>query len=405
MPESLSLADRPWKESDLVRLYQGRLNNIPYAVLAEQLDRPVGSLIKKYETNKEWATKLKLGSPRAETSFQDNKAEYLENLSSRVDARLYQNRIRADLLGDIFREVVPRFPVAPTMEIYKPSKGGDKKIQSPEDMLLMLSDLHLGLKVSLEETGGLASYSLLEYHERLKYLQAGVKDIYELHSKLYDIPYLNIAMLGDITHGMTEVGKWGSAYTEADIVEQFTVGITSLSEMIYYFLGMFKEIRIFTVSGNHGRAANKGVEKEHVNWDYLAYLFIQQKFADNPRVKMYTQKSWWTCPMIRNHNILMLHGEDVKGGNVPIRSLSLATQKLSGLLNCKPDAVLAGHFHTASEMTTNHGEVILNGSFVGPDIHSLKSIHTGGKPVQKIIGLHDKRGVTWRYNIDLTGKK
>jgi hypothetical protein len=95
----------------------------------------------------------------------------------------------------------------------------------------------------------------------------------------------------------------------------------------------------------------------------------------------------------------MLHGDEIKGGP---KALEEATEKLSSLIGGLPEYTIAGHFHTAADYSTNFGRVLLNGSFVGGDIFSIKSLRKSSKPEQKIFGIHDKRGMTWSYNIDLS---
>jgi hypothetical protein len=269
----------------------------------------------------------------------------------------------------------------------------------------MLSDLHIGQKHTYEETGGLGEYSLATYHRRLNNLRLGVRDIVELHSQLYPLPVLNLFMLGDNTHGMNGVGKWSAAYIEASIIDQVMIGVKSLADTVYYFLGMFEEIHVWGVGGNHGRAADKGAEKDYVNWDFVVYRMLELFFKDNPRVKFYAPRTWYIDATIRNHRFLLLHGEDVKGGNFPIQSLARVEQKMAGMLKGHPDYTMIGHFHSAAELTTNHGELFINGSFIGPDMHSAKAIQAGGRPTQKLFGIHDRRGVTWRYNLDLDAER
>lgn len=148
-----------------------------------------------------------------------------------------------------------------------------------------------------------------------------------------------------------------------------------------------------------GNCSQRGVEKEYVNWDYICYKFLEATFANNPRVHFAIPKTWWLATEVRGHKFLMLHGDEIKGGP---KALEEATEKLSSLIGGLPEYTIAGHFHTAADYSTNFGRVLLNGSFVGGDIFSIKSLRKSSKPEQKIFGIHDKRGMTWSYNIDLS---
>ena len=43
----------------------------------------------------------------------------------------------------------------------------------------------------------------------------------------------------------------------------------------------------------------------------------------------------------------------------------------------------------------------MNGSFMGGDMYSLKDLRKKDRAEQKIFGIHEKKGVTWMYNIQL----
>ena len=60
---------------------------------------------------------------------------------------------------------------------------------------------------------------------------------------------------------------------------------------------------------------------------------------------------------------------------------------------------------TSGTKELTKGRALLNGSVVGADINSLKNICDGTGPEQKIFGIHEERGITWTYNIDLSEDK
>jgi hypothetical protein len=97
----------------------------------------------------------------------------------------------------------------------------------------------------------------------------------------------------------------------------------------------------------------------------------------------------------------MVHGDDIKGGTFPIRSLANFESKMTGIIREVPDYTIAGHFHNSCELTTNNGCVIINGSFIGGDVYSLKTVHASSQPEQTIFGINNSRGKTWKYNINL----
>ena len=92
----------------------------------------------------------------------------------------------------------------------------------------------------------------------------------------------------------------------------------------------------------------------------------------------------------------------MRGSTWPARALQVYESKMIGILKDIPHYTIAGHYHSAAELSNNHGRAILNGNFVGGDIYSLKELQKSSKPEQKIFGIHRKRGITWTYNLDLS---
>ncbi len=74
---------------------------------------------------------------------------------------------------------------------------------------------------------------------------------------------------------------------------------------------------------------------------------------------------------------------------------------MAGFIKDHAHYTLAGHFHNASEITSSNGKVLMNGAFVGSDVYSLQNRLPGTRAEQKVFGIHDSRGVTYRYDIDL----
>lgn len=389
---------RPWTELELARLYQSKLNYLTNAVIGEQLGRTSLAIEHKWKDRAKWIHLFE-HTESLIPSRQTLKDTIVGKLNSQLDTRLELSRMRTDVLADRLADCVKALPRA-VPAVYK-SNGKKKMKGSDEDAGLILSDLHIGLKYDLEETGGISEYSVDVFKRRLNNLQKAVTDITELHNNLYRMPTINLFMLGDNTQGMMDVGAWSAAYIDISIIDQVMEGVHHLTNFVYYLLGLYENVTIHALSGNHGRCSQKGKEKDYVNWDYVIYQFLLTRFADNPRVTIVAPKAWYIYTTIRNHRFLLLHGEDVRGGTMPIASLLKVQHKLEGILGSIPHYTLAGHFHSAAKVSTNNGRIYINGAFTGPDPHSLKSLQLGGKPEQIFFGIHDVRGITWEYNIDL----
>ena len=390
---------RPWTEKEMAILFAAREDGMPYRVTALELKRTANACEHKYN-NTNWSECDFYDEQKK--SFQESmKKAHHQHMVKLNDNRIKSQKYKTDIIADKIAQSVTSLPKV-KRPVYPSGRKSSKRKHSNEDVGLMFSDAHIGHHHTLEETGGLSEYNVDIFKERVEKLKSGVTDIVELHSHLYKIPTLHVFCLGDIVAGMNQSGNWSPIYINMPIYDQMIEGFEAISDMLYYWLGLFDNIVFYGVMGNHGRGAPVGFEKDYVNWDFLCYKFLQARFQDNPRVAFNVPKTWWILANIRNHKFLAVHGEDVKGGSFPAKKLQEYEQKMSGILGVIPDYTLAAHFHAAAELTTNHGRMLINGSFIGADVYALKNLQAGAMAEQKIFGIHDKRGITWSYNLGLS---
>jgi hypothetical protein len=339
-----------------------------------------------------------IGSKEVEdNNDKDKKSQYLKEVKS-WNNKLETAAVRNELIVDLLEKSIEALP-----KIKKSTWQPSKKVKpdQSEDVGVILSDLHVGHCHTLEDTGGLTEYNYDIFLKRMENLKKALAGIIELHSTLYKLPVLRIFSLGDVVEGMNSVGAWSPLYINMPIVDQSLGGFNAIADFIQYFLGFFETIEFYGISGNHARSSETGTQKEHDNWDYVCYKFLEIMFKNNDRVKFHIPKAWWLLDNIRSHNFLMVHGHDLKGGASPITRLANFELKMASIIKKFPDYTLAGHFHNTAELGTNCGKVIINGSFVGGDVFSLKSVHAIAKPEQKVFGINDKHGITWMYDINL----
>jgi len=390
-----------WTKKDLEYLFQAKAEGLPYSVIARELGRTVESVKSKFlKTDWDKTGVIDSVSKRMKNS---KKVLFEQKTASTLERKLETYKLRADLIADRVEKSIKAAPKVKHKTWNPPGRKRQK--HKNEDIGLILSDLHIGHHHSLEETGGLSEYSIDTFIKRLKNLEIATADIFELHSTLYKIPTLHIFCLGDIVDGMNNAGAWSPVYIETPIFDQIMTAMEHVSASIAFWLSMFKEIKFYGIRGNHGRVAPSGAEKDYNNWDVLFYKMLELKFADNPRIKFIVPKTWWHMEEIKGHKFLMVHGDDVRSSGSAIKGLENFEQKMTGIMKKIPDYTIMGHFHSCAEFSTNSGKLICNGSFVGGDVYSLKTIHRASKSEQKMFGIHDKRGITWTYNIDLESKR
>lgn len=390
-----SVSKKEWSKEDLVWLYEQRLQNVPYRVIARNLGCSYNTCRTKMATT-DWGSMGVLDG--AKTKVHNRKIEaFKAKTELTVQTSLDRWRMRTDAISDAWEKSARALPEAP-LAVWSP---GRRNNHSNEDMGLMLSDLHIGHEHSLEETGGISQYNVEIFKQRMDNLKVAIGDIYELHSQLYKMPKLHVFSLGDVVDGMNDAGAWSPVYISTPITDQVMIGVRAMSDAIWYWLTIFDEIEFYGIRGNHGRIARSGAEKDYANWDIIIYQFLITEFRNNPRIKFHVPKTWWHMADIRSHKFLLLHGDDVKAKDPPIKSFLEVERRMAGFVKDHAHYTLAGHFHNASELTSSNGKVLMNGSFVGSDVYSLQNRLPGTRAEQKVFGIHDQRGVTFRYDIDL----
>lgn len=388
--------NRKWTEQELEFLYKERMLGTPYKVIADVLNRTPKALETKYNKDTDW-TKYSFYNQEDVDNRKSAVKQGIEQRELSLNKALNKFRLSADIIADKISEAARNLPAVPP-PVYTPK---NKTQRTDEDMVLVLSDLHIGHEHTLEETGGLSEYNVNIFIERLENLKSAITDIYELHSKLYRIPKLHIMSLGDIVDGANTAGAWSPVWINTPIMDQVMLGYRHISDFVHYMLSIFDEVELYAIYGNHGRIAQSGAEKKYANFDYICYKYLELEFRNEPRLKIHTTQSWWMIKEIQNHKFLMIHGDDVKAKDPPVKGVFELEKRMTGLTKIIPDYTVCGHFHNASEFTTHSGKAIVNGSFVGGDVYSLSNNMPGNLPEQKLFGVHPTVGITWTYNVNL----
>jgi len=387
---------RKWTNAEMETLYIERMKGTPYKVLSSMLNRTPKALETKYNKDTDWS-QFDFYKPIYHEKREQDIISAEEKSDISIKKYLDRYRLQADIIADKMYKAARNLPPVPPPVYSKKTKSD----RTPEDIGLVLSDLHIGHEHTVEETGGLSEYNFEIFLQRLENLKLAITDIHELHSKLYPIKKLHIFSLGDIVEGANTAGAWSHVWINSPIYDQVMAGQRAISDFIYHMLTIFEQVEFYAIYGNHGRIAPNGAEKKYNNFDLFCYDFIQKEFKNEPRINFHTTKSWWMLKEIQNHNFLMVHGDDVKAKNPPVTSLLELERKMGCLIGKIPNYTLCGHFHNCSEFTTHGGKAIMNGSFVGSDVYSLSNNMPGNQPEQKLFGIHPKRGITWTYNINL----
>lgn len=308
------------------------------------------------------------------------------------------------MLKHIENRILTETPPIKKLSLPNLIRRSGKRTGTPETAVLLLSDLHVGQEFTKADTSDLNEYNIDIFYRRADNLRKALVEIMEIHRRMYDLPELRIFALGDFVQGGNLNGQWGPAYnSNIDVTEQTIISANIISEAISTWSNMFDNIKLTGVIGNHGRAgAGKNTDKVSASWDKMAYALMKAKLSCHKNIEINYSDSWWATEKVHNTNFLLVHGDGVQGS---VSSLHREEQRFQSLIGKPFDYLCMGHFHTFQHIETSRGGVLVNGSFVGGDVHSMHQLRCKSKPTQLLFGVHPDRGMTWNYMLNLDFKR
>ncbi len=305
---------------------------------------------------------------------------------------------RTAVIIDNIKSAIYRLPKPTANDITATPRKQSKKYAA-EHVGVMVSDMHIGASYSHEETGGLSHYDLKVFKQRLQKFKHSVLEIVERHRGMYELPELHIFSLGDVIAGSPGVGQWNDNYIHLDVMEQVVAGVHAIRDLVATWASAFRQVTFYGICGNHGRTAKKGVAKISDNWDRFCYAMLEISLSNYDNITWHIPKTWWLNPTIQEHNFYLCHGDEIRGRTLV--AVEKVESKVAGMLGQRLHYFLMGHHHTSTEIQTNSSRVIINGSFMGGDMYSLKDLGQNCAAEQKVFGIHKRKGITWTYNIQL----
>jgi len=307
-----------------------------------------------------------------------------------------------DIVRDAFRDA-PRADSIQQLTI--PAGSG-----TPETMVLLIGDVHIGKLADPQVVGSEFGYSLPIFEQRLARLKNRIMRLYGLHSKTAPIPKLVIYFLGDGVDGV-DMRRGHQARTDVKTATQQTLLLVASFESMVRELSaaLGVEIAIVWEFGNHGRVGDFGVNLPADNWDYIAGqmlgIALRDLIADG-RVKLHADTLKYSVTQLGPLRVYSSHNDGIKGGDgfsgLPINGMARGAAKDTGLHKQLFDLHLVAHFHTPQDVTFQTGREIMNGAWDGGDDYSVNGIKAASDPIQWAFGVHPENGITWQSRILLT---
>ena len=331
---------------------------------------------------------------------------------SELEREVSRYQASEDKIGIISSAMASEIHKLPRIKVDKYTRSVDKKLDS-EDIVIVLSDVHVGSWVNSDATGGLGEYSYEVFVRRLDRLIAAVFSI--LKYMPHHVPRIHVVFAGDIVDG-ARIFRGHARQTDLIVAKQVTHAYERFAHLIAILAAIDGiEVVVSTVPGNHGRIGDKGELSPTDNFDWLVGWFLRERFdlLGVKNVRFNLPETWWMLLKVRETAFHVSHGDGFRGwAGIPFYGALRYKQKLRELLretfaksgDGEPpdfDALITGHFHELAYF----GGIYMNGTFVGGSEYSLKDLQVGGPPYQLMLGVHDTIGVSWSRKIVLADPK
>lgn len=348
--------------------------------------------------------------PREESAPEPTREELIRREADRQRAaeaklaaqRELRERSSLQIVLDTLREIIPPLIRQNIDLIDVPVGPGDE-----EEAVALLSDQQIGEVVDPVEMGGLGAFSSAVFERRVERWTQSVSKIIRLHQHAYPVRRLHAWFLGDSTDGVL-IYRGQSWALDADRLEQLALGTQAFARALVSLLQTVERIRVVGIIGNHGRHGRKGEARLMDNSDVLFYWILSLLLAKyRDRIEWDVPRSWWTVQEVLGHRFLLIHGDEINSSQsygIPFYGVQRKDAGYAKMLQSRGisyDYMIVGHHHQAAMLDSPTGEQITNGSWVGGNEFSARTKALTNEPSQWLFGVHERRGITWRYKIGL----
>lgn len=249
---------------------------------------------------------------------------------------------RLDLMEERIREM--------GRKVYEPITYTGKPGMGDPEMIVILSDLHIGLKFSGIDGN---AYSVEIAEERMRAYAAKVRAL----AAEQGIASVRVALLGDLVSG--NIHKPIAVTNQEHVIDQVMIASELVTDFMYAMCESFQDVELHSVSGNHSRIDLKDEALPDDRLDRIVPWFVQNALShcENLMVK---------DPLNPTLDIMDVHGReyylvhgDYDGFDVSgVARLAMVTGRM-------PYAVLYAHRHYPTVTKPSGVWMVQSGSLCG----------------------------------------
>lgn len=327
------------------------------------------------------ANKKRLFEDDYAKSIEEKKQELYKERQRLSDERCSLNRkLRDDARATANYEILLN-AVRENGKATLPPIEGCIKTEDSEDMIIIVSDLHIGLDVS----NNFGSYNTDVAKRRLSDYGMEVAKIQSL--KKCQNAY--VVLLGDMCNGSIHITT--RLENRENTIRQIQVAAELISNFVYTISPMFENVFVNSVAGNHSRIGLKEDVLRDERLDDIIPWYMSAKLEHIKNVLFLDGNIDSTIGdfTVRGNKVVAVHGDYDTFGEKGVSQLTM-------MLRYIPDIILMGHLHHSEYTNVSDVDVVRCGSLCGAcnDYEISKRIH--GKPQQMVLTIGEK-GISGFY--------
>jgi metallophosphoesterase superfamily enzyme len=261
-----------------------------------------------------------------------------------------------------------------------------REIDSENDLVIALSDLHLGLNCSSR----FGAYSTRIAKTRLSHYLDAIREIQKNHNA----KNAYVILLGDICNG--NIHFTNQLENRENVIEQIQTAGEMISTFMWELSGIFEHIYINSVAGNHSRIGLKDNVLRDERLDDLVPWYMKAELRHIENITFLESANYDATISyidVRDNKCLIVHGDydsfDERG-----------VSKLVMMVGYKPTAIFMGHGHKNSFDDVAGIKIIRSGSLAGSGDDYCITKRLSGEPGQMVTVMNEN-GVVSCYPIEL----
>ena len=314
------------------------------------------------------------------------KNELIKERQKLQDERIeYQRLLREEARKESFIELIKRVLRA---EVRTLSFRAHPEVDSDNDMIVCLSDIHAGIEVK----NFFNSFDTRELKSRLRKYLGEIVGIQRRHrcKECY------LVLGGDLISGW--IHKNLRLQNNENVIEQVKTVSVLLGDFVSELGKIFECVKIYSVAGNHSRLSPAKEEQlKGEELDALIPFYLGLMFKENPAIKVYENVIDDTILSFKTRGGFLFYG--VHGDR---DGLSSVVKNLTLMTGVKPDGIIIGHRHHNGYNSEHGVKVIQCGCVVGTDDYCVEH-RISGRPEQCVVITDDKAAVQCFYDVGLKG--